>query len=371
MSEESPSGSAAVKLYGSNISYFTGKMENYFRLKGLPYQLHSMQLPEDFKLAEKNVGVAQMPTMQLGDGRWMTDTTKAIQWFEQQHPRNPIIPPDPVQAFVGYLIEDYADEWLWRPAMHFRWYYEEGAHFASRHLADELMGGIKVPGVLKRWQLRRRQRGGYTRGDGITPDCVQGVEKIYFDTLAHLQTIFERRPFLLGERPSIADVGLSAPFFRHFALDPVPLEIIRQRAPAVLEWVARLWNTRLDENSANWGEGIPEDLYPLLSDIGSSYLPYLCANSNAVANGQKRFDADINHVPYRGARYSQYRVWCLQQLRDHYERLEGEASENAKVILQATGCWEPLWREKTLPLLPGQEGGLPFKGSTKMVGVND
>ena len=27
-----------VMLYGSSISYFTGKMENYFRVRGIPYK---------------------------------------------------------------------------------------------------------------------------------------------------------------------------------------------------------------------------------------------------------------------------------------------------------------------------------------------
>ncbi len=31
-----------LELRGSSISYFTGKMENYFRLKGIPYRLESM-----------------------------------------------------------------------------------------------------------------------------------------------------------------------------------------------------------------------------------------------------------------------------------------------------------------------------------------
>jgi glutathione S-transferase len=360
-----------IELYGSNVSYFTGKMENYFSLKGLSYQLKPMQLPRDVRMIEDQVGLWQMPVLKLADGRWMTDSTKTIQWFEAQNSANPIIPSDPLQAFICYLIEDYADEWLWRPAMHFSWHYAEGAHFASRHLADEVLGSVKVPGALKRWQLRRRQRSGYTTGDGITPACVEGVEKIYFDTLNHLQRIFENRLFLLGDRPSLADIGLSGPFFRHFALDPVPLENMRQLAPAVLEWVARLWNTRMSEHTADWSEGIPEDLTPLLKDIGSSYLPYLCANSKAVANGQKLFDAEINGVPYRKARYSHYRVWCLQQLRDRFNELEGEASEQAKVLLETTGCWEPLWREQTLPLLPDQEAGLPFKASTKMIGTNE
>ena len=43
-------------LYGSNISYFTGKMENYFRVRGIPYQLKSMQFPVFKKIMEAEFG---------------------------------------------------------------------------------------------------------------------------------------------------------------------------------------------------------------------------------------------------------------------------------------------------------------------------
>jgi len=36
-------GTAPLTLLGSNISSFTGKMENYLRLKQIPYRLESMQ----------------------------------------------------------------------------------------------------------------------------------------------------------------------------------------------------------------------------------------------------------------------------------------------------------------------------------------
>jgi hypothetical protein len=32
-----------ITLHGSNISYFTGKMENYLRVRGIPYELNSMR----------------------------------------------------------------------------------------------------------------------------------------------------------------------------------------------------------------------------------------------------------------------------------------------------------------------------------------
>lgn len=360
-----------LTLYGSNISYFTGKLENYFRVRGIPYTLRSMRFPGDARWIKQQLGVMQMPVVQLGDGRFMTDTTKIIQWLEAQLPVAPVIPGDPLQAFICLLLEDYADEWLWRPAMHYRWHYAEGAHLQSRHLVDELFGSVPLPGGLKRFYMRRRQRGGYTTGDGITPAGVEGVEQIYLRTLRHLQAVFEQRPFLFGDKPCLADIGFSGPFFRHFGLDPVPLEIMRQQAPAVLEWLARLWNTRPEDCTGAWVNGIPEDLGPLLDDVGGHYLPYLCANVDAVAAGNRRFDVQIGGVAYRGARYSRYRVWCLQELRAHYQALPDDAQAQARDLLERHGCWEPLWRSDALPLLPGQEQELPFRGSTKMVGANE
>ena len=360
-----------LELHGSNISYFTGKLENYFRLRGIPYTLKIMRFPADARFVRKELGVFQIPVVRLADGRWMTDTTAIIQWFERALPEHPLVPSDPLQAFICYLLEDYADEWLWRPAMHYRWHYTEGAQLQSRHLTDEHMSGVPLPGFLKRWYMLNRQRSGYTAGDGITPENVNGVEQIYLRTLDQLQQVFERRPFLLGARPSLADVGFSGPFFRHFALDPVPLEILRNRAPAVLEWVARLWNTPLADCHGSLEDGVPADLGPILDEIGNSYLPYLCANVDAVAAGKTRFDARIGGVSYRGARYSRYRVRCLQQLRLHFEALTPAARDAAQALLEKHQCWEPLWRHESLPLLPGQDQELPFRASSKMVGVNE
>ena len=112
-----------IILYGSDISYFTGKMENYFRVCGSSYEFRNMQFPAFKKEMEKKVGLMQMPAVVLEDGRWMTDTTKMIQWFEKETDKFKVLPKDPVQAFFCFLLEDWADEWWWRTAMHYRWHY--------------------------------------------------------------------------------------------------------------------------------------------------------------------------------------------------------------------------------------------------------
>ena len=64
----------------------------------------------------------------------MTDTTPMIQWFEKEFPDSPVIPSDPEQAFFSLLLEDYADERLWRPAMHYRWHYKRSRFRSQLHL---------------------------------------------------------------------------------------------------------------------------------------------------------------------------------------------------------------------------------------------
>ena len=38
------------------------------------------------RLAKAKTGAAQMPLVELPDGRFMTDTTPMIAWLETQHP---------------------------------------------------------------------------------------------------------------------------------------------------------------------------------------------------------------------------------------------------------------------------------------------
>lgn len=366
-----PQSLLPVTVYGSSISYFTGKLENYLRLKGIPYQLQPLGRPHAVRRVRQHTGSTQMPALSLGDGRWMTDSTAIIQWMETEFPTPVVVPRDPLQRFFSLLLEDYADEWLWRPAMHYRWHYPEGARYASGHLARELAAEVPVPAFLKRWSITRRQRNGYTTGDGITADQVPGVEAIFRRTLDSLEAIFQRRPFLLGDKPSLADIGFSGPFFRHFGLDPVPAQIIRQSAPAVWEWIARLWNHGRVDDAGALPQGMPADWGSILRDIGEDYLPYLCANVDAVATGRRRFDADIGGVRYRGARWSHYRVWCLQQLRMHYRALSPDDQDTARNLLEQYNCWEPLWRHAQLPIDAGLCSHLPFTADAKMIDVYD
>lgn len=352
---------ADLRVYGSAISYYTGKLEGYLRYKEIPYEFVPFS-PSVGRRLKRETGTSQMPAVELPDGRFMTDTTPMIDWFEAAHPEPAVIPHDPLQAFVSRLIEDYAEEWLWRPAMHFRWSYRQDALLLSRKIVDELMVEVPLPRASKRFLIRQRQHGFYVRRDGVARETWDHVEASYFATLDRLSAIFEARPYLLGDRPTLADFGFFAPMFRHFSQDPTASDHMRRRAPAVFEWQARLWNARARRVSGDLVSGIPPDWGPLLDDVGQAYLPYLCANAEGWKAGRDRHDALIQGVRYRDLPVSQYRVWCLERLRAHFEALSDAPRARARALLERHACWEPLWRIADPDSRYDPEGLVPFRG---------
>jgi len=354
-----------LELHGPEVSYFTGKLEAVIRYMELPYQ----RFPTSPAALARPTGVAQVPGLKLADERWMTDSTPIISWLDERYPAVAVTPSDPVLAFFSRLVEDWADEWLWRPAMHYRWDYKEGAQLLSRILVHEAGQGIKLPDFVKRHVIRTRQRTLFTRGDGVSAETWDHVEKIYLDSLEALSAIFESRPYLLGSRPSLADFGLFGPMFRHFAMDPTSARIMRETAPAVYEWTARLWNARASRNDGDLLDHVPEDWGPILDSIGSAYLPYLCANASAWKADRGRFDVNIEGAPYKEIRTSRYRVWCLEEIRRDFQALSPTHQADVQAKLEKHNCWEPLWRieEPSSGLDPDRQA--PFAGGDSATGL--
>ncbi len=356
-----------LELYGPEPSYFTGKLEAVIRYKALPYR--RIGVPPTSDALVRGTGVAQVPGLQLADGRWLTDTTPIVAWLDDRFPESRVIPEDGALAFFSRLLEDYADEWLWRPAMHYRWDYAQDAAHLSRVLAGEVGGRLAIPEFVKRHLIRSRQRRLFTRGDGVTPETWEHVEKIYLDSLEQLEAIFSARPYLLGDRPSLADFGFFGPMFRHFGQDPTPASLMRERAPGVYAWLGRVWNARAPETRGALLRELPGDWHPVLERIGAAYLPYLCANAEAWKAGRSHFDVDIEGAPYRRIRTAPYRVWCLEELRRHFAELGEGPQAQVRGVLEASGCWEPLWRIDDLASGIDPDRRAPFGPGQSMTGV--
>ena len=357
-----------LRVWGSVHSYFTGKLEGYLRFKEIPYEFVPASGRHFSRVLREKTGATQVPAVELPDGRFMTDTTPIIAWLEGQVGGTPVIPRDPLQAFVSRLVEDYADEWLWRSAMHYRWSYVESRVTVGTGLARELGVDLRLPLSIKRRIVATRQLGIFVNGDGVSRATRAHVEAGYHRLLERMSAILAERPFLLGARPTLADVGLFGPLFRHFAIDPTPAAIMRRDASDVYEWVARLWNARASELDGPVDDGVPDSWGPLLDEIGETHLEQLAANAAAYTAGQRRFSLECQGTVYASLPTSRYRVWCLEELRGHYEALPEASRAEARTLLERHGCWEPLFRVDAKPSGHDVDRRAPFGRGLRVMG---
>ena len=326
-------------VYGSSASYYTGKLEAYLRAKGIPYRLEPFS-ESNMRRCARHTGVVQIPQVECADGSWLVDTTLIIEYFERVRPEPAVTPREPAVAFTSRLFEDYGDEWLWRPAMHYRWSFPETARLMSAWLAEHV-GERRAPQWAKRLFWRQRQHRTFVAGDGVTRATRATVERFYLDTLEALEAIFAHRPFVLGERPTEADFGFFASLFRHFFCDPAPGRIMRERAPGVHEWVARMWNLRPARlATAPLPDRLPDDLGALGRAVTEVYLPYLDANAAAYAAGEPRVRYQVRSTTFAEP-VKPYRVWCRDRLRQALTALDGRA---AAEVARALGGGEALAR---------------------------
>jgi glutathione S-transferase len=273
----------------------------------------------------------------------MSDTTPIIQHLEREHPSPGVIPSNQVLRFIALLLEDYADEWLWRPAMHYRWSYSHDRELLSSIIVDELLNHIPIPRFVKRQVIQRRQRGGFVIGDGVRSETWDHVEAGYFAALDNMTSMLEGRPFLLGNTPSVADFGFMGPMLRHFSQDPTPADLMRDRAPAVYAWVARVWNAGPATDPPAFVDSIPKDCASMLREVCETHLLQLAANADAFESGDRRFSMTVQGCEYTHMPVSRYRVACLERLRETYAALERENQGIVRALLphpEARVLWD-------------------------------
>ncbi len=329
---------APYTVYKADMSYFSGKLEAYMRYKDIPHTPVDVDMVIMNRDIYPSTGVRKVPAVKCANGEWLFDTTPMMQWFEQRYPTAPILPDDPALAFMALLLEDYGDEWLWRPSMYWRW-----EQAASRRLLAWRIGVLANMGSLVAKLFGRyyasRQRKEWLWNDGVDRQNIAEVRDLYLQELAFLQSVFEKQPYILGSHPSAADFGYFGSMFRHFGNDPDPAEVMRREAPAVYEWLARLWNCKAGRLPAEqrWNVPAGEQWQQLLSRLTADYLPYLQQNAEAWRAGKKRFDFSGKSVSFRQTVTTRYRVWCLQQLQCRFAELDDESARIVAVWIQPYG----------------------------------
>lgn len=351
------------KVYKSDISYFSGKLEAYLRYKEIPHTLVDCNQQILHMIARKT-GTQKMPAIEMDNGQWLYDTTPMLQWLEHKHPEGSTYPHDPALRFVALLIEDYGDEWLWRPAMWWRWVPKVSRVTLGRRIAGEMISRhLAIP---LGFYFGRRQLNEWLWKDGVDKHNSNAVRDMLYRELELLEAVFATQPFMLGNHPSVADFGYFASMYRHFGNDPISAEVVRREGPNTYEWLARLWNTKYSElnKSIDWVWPEADYWQPLLRRIASDYLPYLHQNAKAFAQGHKHFDFIGDSLNFNNTVTTHYRVWCRQQLQHEFSQLNPSDQLRIENLFKQAGGLTSLHSDGIIESGLGQQFSLPVDPTT-------
>ncbi|MEN8721893.1 MAG: glutathione S-transferase family protein [Alphaproteobacteria bacterium] len=308
-------------VWGIECSLFTGKLEGILRAKGVEYTPPRTDIANQRRLSALT-GIMQMPTVEAADGTIYSDTTLIHRWLEDNHSGPSLSPAAPHARFISRLIEDWADEYMWRPAMYFRWIKPACRQVSAGRIVDQMMPKVALPRWLKIRMIRFRQYGIYVWGDGVRTKAQRAAtDQLYYDLLDVLEQILATRPFIMGDRPTEADFGLFGPFFRHFFYDPLPGPIMQARAPHVALWCTRMWANRPEKFADKpLIADVPDDLGPLFAIINRDYFPYMAANAQAVAAGNKKTRHHTANTDW--SEYTKpFRLWCYSEIKSEFAGL--------------------------------------------------
>jgi len=335
-----------LRLMGAPGSPYTRKMLAYLRYRRISYEFMLGDRVTDLDLPRPKVEL--LPTFYLsndeGEIEAVVDSTPLIRRFEQAFPGREAVPSDPALAFINYLVEDYADEWLTKPMFHYRWYYDADIKKAGSILP--LWHGLqmdteqhqKFSSSVADRQISRL----YVVGSNDVTASV--IEASYRRFLEIMDDLIAHQTFVLGSRPSSADFGIYAQLTQLAKFDPTPMSICLRDAPRVYAWVDvvdDLSGQVCEEDGWMSVEVVSDVLRPLLSEIGRVYAPALIANANALQAGNKHMETTIDGKPWEQPTFP-YQGRCPGWIREEYQKLAANDRAQVDYILAGTGCEELL-----------------------------
>jgi glutathione S-transferase len=323
----------AYQVYGALGSPYSMKMRAVLRYRRLPYVFH-FSGPGEPEIAHVKPPV--IPVLRFPDGSWHVDSTPMIEELEQLQVERSIVPEDPVQAFLAFLLEDFADEWATKWMFHYRWYYDADRKAFSRWGAFDRLGPVGAAQVEKVAAMFTERQVGRMALVGCTEENRSVIEGTFVEAAEALNDMVSAEsPYLFGSQPSRADFGLYGQFSQ-LTSDPTPDALLRERAPYTYRWVKQL-----DDACGVEGEWLPTDsplpqgTRKLLCLCGEVYLPFLVANAAAFERGDGSFAVELHGRSYAQAPFK-YQVKCLAELRRRFAALETETRKRVEDVLADT-----------------------------------
>ncbi|MEZ4288842.1 MAG: glutathione S-transferase family protein [Polyangiales bacterium] len=338
--------------YGWAASPFSAKTRAYFRYKALDFEDRSPTFRFMATAIQKRIGRMVMPVVVVDDGTWLQDTAEIIDVLEERHPEPAILPSTPTQRLAAMLLELFADEWFTLSAMHYRWNYEENRRFIVSDFGKS--AAPTFPGSVQRRLGERvaRTMRSYLPVLGITPVTAPAIEKFTAEVLDAIEQTVASQRYLLGERPSLADVALVGTIYSHLWRDPASHPFVAERKN-LLRWID---DTHLPTGAyGGWLENdrVPDSLDPIFRRQFNEQWPVLVDTMQRVGkwaktNDRKRIPRSLGKGEFqigdvRAQRSTlTFGQWKAQRPLDFYRTLAPEQKQAVDVWLQRVGGYEAM-----------------------------
>ena len=333
-----------IAIRGAPGSPYTRKMLAVLRYRRIPYRFLVGLWTKDEVDSLPAPKVDLLPTFyfETDDGgvEAVVDSTPIIRRLEADALGRSVVPRDPALAFIDYLLEDYADEWLTKAMFHYRWQYPADIELAGEILPRWRDLTATAEEIAPRSQFVRDRQVGRLYVVGSNELTLPIIEASYRRFLGLLDAHIGNGPFLFGQRPSAADFGLYGQLTQLAAFDPTPSQLTADVAPRVLAWVQTVDDlSGLEPSDDDWLERdeVPETLVALLAEAGKTYVPVLLANAKAVDAGAEQVLAEVEGQAWVQQPFP-YQAKCLQWVRQQYARLDRADRAVVDGIVRGTGC---------------------------------
>lgn len=324
------------RIVGGNGSPYSVKLRAVMRYRHLPL-IWQMRTPEVYEEV-KHIKPLLQPILQYPeDGSYHFDTTPVIYELEKRHPgQRSVVPDDEVHAFLAFLIEDMADEWLTKPMFYYRWIDPVDQDYAARWIINDNMPDLTGDEKKAAEKAFRDRQVGRMALVGSTAENGPVIEESYHRFLTALEGRVGQTRHLFGSRPSIADFGIFGQFWP-LGDDPTSCGIMREKAPHTFDW--RRFMDDASGVNGEWQDAdapLSDAVNDLLAIVGDTYMPFLLGNKAAMESGAERMEVEIRGMPYAQGPFG-YQVKCLKALRDAYAALSADAKTRVNPVLEENG----------------------------------
>ena len=333
-------------LYGMQASLYTGKARAYMRRNRIPVTERGAGHPEYMTRIFPHMDRFIMPVIETPEGEIIQDGTDILDYLEGKGlGREPLYPEDPIVKAISLLFELFGNEGLLRPAMHYRWNFdEENLDFLKVSFRDVMPLDMGVAGNDMGFENASGRMRKAAMAFGVFDTTYDLIEQSYAEFLNLYSAHLKESYFLLGDTPTIGDYGLFNPLYAHLARDPKPAFLMKTTAPLVWNWVERMNRPEVTEEHTldnpqaglYGGDEIPETLKALMTYVGEEYAAEYSAHVDYTEQWLAKQGANPEKVKaplgrgigfaefkWRGEFISSvvmpYRFYLAQRLWDHFD----------------------------------------------------